>query len=154
MDSTKLVPNGHSLDIGVVIVANIINVLVIGIFLSRAVGKRSLEHTLGLVLVALALPLLFAAIRNLLTGREWWTVGLPSIMIVYLILELFLDYILKINFRHTPFLWPYLALFYLAFMMMIGYAFLTGRVYGYITLTTYFLGLLATWYSYSKVGHG
>jgi hypothetical protein len=37
---------------------------------------------------------------------------------------------------------------------MIGYSFLIGNAYGFVTLGTYFLGLFATWYSYAKVGHG
>ena len=39
-------------------------------------------------------------------------------------------------------------------MAMVGYSFLIKKSFGYVTLCTYFLGLLATWYSYAKVGHG
>jgi hypothetical protein len=38
-------------------------------------------------------------------------------------------------------------------MGMIGYAFLVGRVFGFITLVTYFMQLAATAYSYAKVGY-
>ena len=70
--------------------------------------------------------------------------------------ELLLDYVLEIDFRrtHTRLLGPYLALFYLGQMGLIGYAFVVQPVYGFVTLATYFLNLLATWYSYSRVGHG
>jgi hypothetical protein len=49
---------------------------------------------------------------------------------------------------------PYLLLFYLALMAMIGYSFLLGKTYGYITLATYFLHMAATAYSYGRVKHG
>ncbi|MBU7009941.1 MAG: hypothetical protein HXS46_04580 [Theionarchaea archaeon] len=86
--------------------------------------------------------------------REWWAIVLPSLLIVFLIVELILDYILKLDFRHTSLLWPYLLLYYVSLWGMIGYTFLIGTFYGGITLGTYFLNLLATWYSYSRVGHG
>jgi hypothetical protein len=141
-------------DLSVVIVANIINLLVIAVFLVRTLGKRDLEHMLGVVLVLCAIPLLYALYRNVAAGREWWAIVLPGFMVFYLILELLLDYILKVEFRQTALLWPYLLVFYLSLTGMIGYAFLSGKIRGYITLGTYFLGLFAAWYSYSKVGHG
>jgi hypothetical protein len=61
---------------------------------------------------------------------------------------------LKLDFRSTALLWPYLLVFYVALMGMIGYSFLIKKSFGYVTLCTYFLALLATWYSYAKVGHG
>jgi hypothetical protein len=32
---------------------------------------------------------------------------------------------------------------------MIGYSFQTGKPYGFMTLGTYFIGLLATWYGHA-----
>jgi len=61
---------------------------------------------------------------------------------------------LSLPFRSSRLLGPYLLLYYLSPMGMIGYAFLVSEAYGFITLATYFLNLLATWYSYCEVGHG
>ena len=146
--------DNRTIDVSLVGLANIINVLIVAIFLSRAGRKEDLEYYLGLAMVTLALPVLFIAVRNASTGREWWTAVLPILMVAFLCLELALDYVFKIKFRNTVYLWPYLVMFYLALMGLIGYAFLTSRLLGYVTLCTYFLGLLAAWYSYSKVGHG
>jgi hypothetical protein len=68
--------------------------------------------------------------------------------------EFVLDYWLELDFRHSRLLGPYLLLYYLALMGMIGYSFQVGRVFGFVTLATYFLQLAATGYSYRKVGHG
>ena len=63
-------------------------------------------------------------------------------------------YILQINFRSTRLLGPYLLLYYLAILGMIGYSFQIGKTYGFITLLTYFINQIATFYSYFRVGHG
>ena len=135
-------------------IANAVNILMIGIFFSRPKRLRQVEYVLGIVLEALAIPLAISVVLNLVGKREWWTIVLPSLLIVFLIVELILDYILKLEFRNTRLVWPYLLLYYLALWGMIGYCFLVGKAYGFITLATYFLNLLATWYSYSRVGHG
>ena len=135
-------------------IANLVNILMIGIFLSRPRRLRRVEHALGIVLLTLAIPLTISIALNLVGKREWWTVVLPSLLVVFLTIELILDYILKLEFRNTRLLWPYLLLYYLSSWGMIGYTFLVGKPYGFITLVTYFLHLGATWYSYSRVGHG
>jgi hypothetical protein len=144
----------RTIDLAVFIIANLVNLLLIGIFLSRPSGLEKLEHILGLIVVGLILPVGAVILLNALAKREWWTIVLPSLLILYLILELLFDHILKLDFRSTALLWPYLLVFYVALMAMIGYSFLIKKSYGYVTLCTYFLSLLATWYSYAKVGHG
>ncbi|HTP12351.1 MAG TPA: hypothetical protein VMM37_01935, partial [Bacteroidota bacterium] len=70
------------------------------------------------------------------------------------LLEFLLDYVLKSAFRKSRFLPVYLGIFYLASLAMVGYSFGVSRQLGFVTLTTYLAGVLAAWYSYSKVGHG
>ncbi|MAG36867.1 MAG: hypothetical protein CL878_11585 [Dehalococcoidia bacterium] len=141
-------------DTSLFVIANLVNILVAGILISRPRGLERVESVLGLVVIALAVPTAAAVVLNLLDRREWWTVVLPSLLVAFLLVELFLDYILKLDFRNTALLWPYLGIYYLALMAMIGYSFGIGRPYGFATLTTYFVNLFATWYSYSQVGHG
>ncbi len=142
------------IDIAIFVIANLVNLLLMGIFLSRPKGLKKVEYVLGLFTVSMILPVSVAVILNILGKRDWWTLVLPLVLILFLAVELLFDYILKLSFRKTRLLWPYLFLYYLALMAMIGYSFLIGRPYGFVTLGTYFLSLFATWYSYSKVGHG
>jgi len=142
------------IDIAIFVIANLVNLLLMGIFLSRPKGLKKVEYVLGLFTVSMILPVSVAVILNILGKRDWWTLVLPLVLILFLAVELLFDYILKLNFRKTRLLWPYLFLYYVALMAMIGYSFLIGRPYGFVTLGTYFLSLFATWYSYSKVGHG
>jgi hypothetical protein len=141
-------------DNGMVVLANAFNLLVVAVFLARARKLQRLEWMLGLAIVLLALPTAAAVIANMLAGREWWTCLLPIFLLSYCVLEFLLDYVFKSDFRKTDFLYAYLAVFYLAALAMIGYSFGVQKLFGFITLGTYFLGLVAAWYSYKKVGHG
>ena len=143
-----------TIDVGIFIIANVVNLLLIGIFLSRVKRVVNVEFVLGIVVVAMALPLIGAVLVNILSRREWWTIVLLLPMILYCIVELVLDYVLKMEFRSTSLLWPYLTLFYLGLFGIVGYSFSVGKAYGFATPVTYFFNLFASWYSYSKVGHG
>jgi hypothetical protein len=144
----------HIVDLVVFAIANLANLLMVGIFLSRVRGQESVERVLGLVFLALGLPLAVALLLNILGGRGVWMIALPALLLLFMIVELIVDYILDWDFRRTRFLGPYLLLYYVSLMGMVGYSFFIGTTFGFITLATYFLQLFATWYSCSKVGHG
>ncbi len=137
-------------DLVVVVAANLFNLLMASIFTTRPRGWKRFERTAGLVMVGMAVPLGAAVILNALGKREWWFVLLPLPLILHCVVELLLDYILKLDFRKTRLLGPYLALFYLGQMGLIGYAFVAEPAYGFVTLATYFVCLGATRYAHSK----
>ncbi len=137
-------------DLALFVIANLVNLTVVTIFLSRSREWDRIEYILGLVVVAMILPVGTALILNILGKREWWTIVYPMLLVLFCIVELILDYILKLEFRKTALLWPYIALFYLATIGMVGYAFAIGKKYGFVTLFTYFLNLAATWYAHSR----
>jgi hypothetical protein len=142
------------LDLVVVIIANLLNLILSLIFLNRVFGRTAWEHGLGYATLIMALPLTIIAIANLVGRRSWAFWVLPLVMVAYLTVEFALDYWLKFNFRQTAWLGPYLLLYYLALFAMIGYAFMVGKSYGFVTLVTYFINLAATFFSYTRVGHG
>jgi hypothetical protein len=142
------------IDLALFVIANLVNLLLAGMFLARVKGLGRLAHSLGLVALFLGLPVAAIAILNLLGGREWWTVVLPALYVVYALLHLTLETILKLDFRKSRLLWPYLVVYYLGLLGLVGYSFSIGTPYGFVTLGTYFLCLFATWYAYSRVGHG
>jgi hypothetical protein len=147
----------RAVDLGVFVIANSINLLLVVIFVARAqAGTREtrVEHAAGLVVVAMALPLAVAVAVNVIAKREWWFWALPLVTVAYLIVEFVLDYALQVDFRRGGLLAPYLILFYLGQFAMIGYSFSVGKPHGFITLVTYFINLAATFYSYARVRHG
>jgi hypothetical protein len=142
--------NHSTIDYLLFVVANLANLLTAGIFLSRVAGQDRAETVLGLVFVSLALPAAAAVVLNALAGREWWTILLPVPLIAFCIVELLLDYVLHIEFRTTGLRWPYLILYYVALISMVGYSFGIGKPYGFVTLATYMVNLGATGYAFSK----
>jgi hypothetical protein len=111
-------------------------------------------NIIGVIWVAFIVVLSIVVFVSVRGRREWWTIVLPSLLIAFLILEIILDYILQIDFRTTRLLGPYLLLYYLALFGMIGYSFQIGKKFGFVTLMTYFINQIVTFYSYFQVGHG
>jgi hypothetical protein len=144
----------RSIDLSVVIIANLTNLLLALMFMFRGRGSAKIGSGVGWAAVILGIPLLVAAILNASAGRPWWSYVLPGLLILYDLVEFILDYLLKFDFRRSRWLGPYLGLYYLALMGMIGYAFAVGRPFGFVTLVTYFLNLAATAWSYARVQHG
>ena len=146
--------NYNVVDLVIFSIANFLNLVLAVMFIARARGLKPLERRAGIATLVLILPVGAAMIINLVNGREWWYVVFPALLLAFFLVELALDYILELDFRNTRLLWPYLLLYYLSMMAMIGYSFGIGEIFGFITLATYFISLGATWYSYSRVGHG
>lgn len=143
----------RTFDLIVVAVTNLFNIIMVVVFYYRT---RGINHPkiVGYIWACLAILLLAAAIFNLRSKLTWWSIAIPLSFSVFLILELILDYYLQLDFRSTGLLAPYLVLYYLSILGMIGYAFLTEKRFGIITLATYFLSQIAALYSYLKIGHG
>jgi hypothetical protein len=143
----------RKVDLTVFTLANLMNIIMVLIFLSRVAGTPR-TSIIGVIWMGFIIVLTIIVVLNVKGRREWWTIALPSLMIAFLTLELILDYILQIDFRNTRLLGPYLLLYYTAILGMIGYTFQIGKRYGFITLLTYFMNQIATFYSYFQVGHG
>jgi hypothetical protein len=140
-------------DLTLFAVANAMNLMMVGVFLGRVAG-RSDAHWPGEIWALLAAILAGGAFINWRRRRPGWEIGLPLPLVAFLLVELILDYALGFDFRHTLWVGPYLLLYYLGLMAMIGYAFRSGKGYGLITLATYFLNQGATFYAYFLAGHG
>ena len=149
----EISPDQHTIDVTMVVIANLVNIALTGIFLTRPFKLDQVEYFLGLFLSGLVLPIIGLVALNWRSHREWWTIVLPLLLAGFLLLDFILDYILGINWRITWMKGPILLFYYASVMVMIGYAFLTGKVYGVVTLITYFLCLGATLYSLSRVGY-
>ena len=138
------------LDLGLFLIINLFNLLTTVILLARTRGMAQLEYNLGLIWVAMIAPVGAIIILNYMNQREWWTTVLPLFFLAFLVLELILDYILKLNFRQTQLLWPYFTLFLISQFTMIGFSFLAKKQYGYVTLVTYFIVLSVALYARMK----
>lgn len=146
-------PASFWIDIGVFTVANLMNVIMVGVFIARTM-KTGHSPAVSAIWIIFIIILIVAAIFNVREKRNWWTFVLPAILALFLVAEVVLDYILQIDFRNTKLLGPYLVLYYAGILGLIGYSFQIEKKYGFITLVTYFLSQAAALYSYLQVGHG
>lgn len=140
------------IDLGVVICVNLFNLLLAAMFWGRVSDNPSIARLAGVSSLVLGIPLAVFAAANLVQRRPWWTVALPLLLVLFLLIELVFDYILKIEFRQTWLVGPYLLLYYLGSMVMVGYAFIVKTPYGVLTLITYFIQVALGVYARYKTG--
>ena len=143
----------RSIDLVAVAVANLMNIIMVGVFVLRSLMIGRLR-AVGAVWGAFILVLAVVILLDVRANREWWAIVLPLLLMVFLIVEVVLDYIVEYEFRSTTLLGPYLCLYYVSILGMIGHAFLTERKYGFVTLSTYFLSQIAALTSYVRADHG
>ena len=144
----------YLIDFCAVLLVNIFNLMCAWMFALRAQSKPAAGRVFGWIGVAAGLGLVVPAACSAVLGRPWWTVGLPAVLVLYCLVELVADGLLKLPFRQSRWLGPYLGLYYLGSMIMVGYAFLVNPAWGVVTLVTYFVNLAAALISFKRVGHG
>lgn len=147
--------NYYLLDLTLFFIINIANFIISAIFISR-VKKPGFEHILGIFYMMLGIPTLIVAISNLIFLREWWFWIFPLLFLIFIIFELIIDYVKKIEFRNPrnkTILIPYLILYYVSIILMWGLTWTLGILYGAITGISYFLQLGCSIYA-NKQGVG
>jgi hypothetical protein len=103
-------------------VVNAVNLLQAAGFLSRVLtGSRVINHYLGMVIIALAVPATGAlvALRHVGAGWRQW-IG-PAVFLAFVAFEVVVDYAWPVEFRSPPrssILVPYLLLFFGAILLM------------------------------------
>lgn len=135
--------NYYLFDLIIFFIINSANIVISTIFIVR-VKKPGLEHGLGILYIVLGIPTLVIIILNISLQREWWFWIFPSIFLIFIVFELFVDYIKKTEFRKPRnycILIPYLILYYISIILMWGLTWTLGPLYGAITGVTYFLQL-------------
>jgi hypothetical protein len=110
------------------VVAVTINVFLIALFIARLSKKPRIEHWLGIVIILNAVPLLYLFVKAFSFKRPVLYFIQIGLMIAYLIVELILDYILKVDFRQNlRIVIPYIMLFFSGTGGMIGVASHAGK---------------------------
>jgi hypothetical protein len=108
------------------------------IFVARLAGRSQIEHGVGLLLVLLILPLIYLFISGFYLSRPKIYFLWIGLMIVFLIVELLLDYVLKLPFRAVR--WQaiaYVMLFFGSTGGMLGVATLAGRGWTWAAVTSF-----------------
>ncbi len=112
--------------------------LVILVFLVRLAGSERTEHVLGIVLIALIVPLLYLLFAARGAGRPALYFVQLGLMILYLIIELLVDYIFKLDFRNVRWMTiTYVTLFSAATGGMMGIAAHAGKGWSFASIALF-----------------
>lgn len=129
-------------DLVFVLCAVIFHILIIGIYITSRYDRVKLRTTFGKITIGLGIPLLAVLASYALEGRPLRVLIYLAVILLYLIVELLLDFILKIEFREKPILHiPYIVLFYFACFSFIAISFTISNGWGY-AVSVSFWGVL------------
>lgn len=121
-------------------VVNLVNLLQAVGFLSRIrSGTMLLNHRLGYVIIALAVPALVALVAFIRSEAGVLNYLGPIMFLCFVALMLVVDYVAPVEFRSPPrygILVPYLVLFFGAIVLMGLPMFRLNRAYWLVTVVT------------------
>ena len=122
------------------VVVNAVNLLQGAGFISRVItGSLRINRLLGLVIIALAVPAAVALVVFLHAGSGWLYWLGPAVYIVFVALEILVDYAAPVEFRsprRAEILVPYLLLFFGAILLMGLQTFNLNRALWLVTVVT------------------
>jgi len=123
------------------------NLLIAGVFIAQKKGDIRIIRTLGSIVMALALPFGYVLYQHLMKGGNVWARVALAVVLAYQLVELLMDYILKIDFRSK---WvthiPYILLEYAAFAGLIYTAFNISEFWGWVVSVTFWVAMVALVY--------
>jgi len=110
------------------------------IFIFRLLGFSKIEYWIGMVFISTSLPIIFLLFKaNEFQRPAIYYIQL-GIMLTFIVVELFLDYVLKVDFRNTRWMViSYVTLFFAATGGMIGIASLSGKSYSIISIILFLI---------------
>ena len=117
---------------------------IIGVFISVAREKEKYLRGIGVIMISLIIPLIIVFIDYLVIGQKLMRYIYIIIIIAYLIVELLLDFILKIEFRDkTRTHVPYIILEYAACFAFIFNTIKINEILGWVVSICFWV-MLAT----------
>jgi hypothetical protein len=123
-----------------VVSAIIFPIGVSGVYLGSKFNNEAVLQIFGAIVVLLLIPFTVSLILYIKVKSEKKIIISLVIILLYLTLEIVLDYILKIPFRDILALHIfYITVFYAAAFSMIGVSFNINKKTGFIVLTTFLI---------------
>jgi hypothetical protein len=136
-------------DLVFVLSAIVFNLLIAGVFIAQKKERPKLVRTFGILWLSLAIPLAVVFIHYLIVGRDLWIMIYFGFILLYIFVELLLDYILKIEFRQKKITHiPYIVLEYIALFGLIGISFAIDRTWGFLVSISFWILLASLIYLY------
>ena len=132
------------------ITANIYMLLIIAVFIARILGSLEISRWIGFTSSLVLFPLLYLFVVGLRTGRRKIYFAWLVLMILFVLFELIVDQILRIDLRsQQSSVVPYVMFFFAATGGMIGVASQAGKAW---TITTVIIFLILAVMSFVQRG--
>ncbi|MBN2045758.1 MAG: hypothetical protein JW757_12100 [Anaerolineales bacterium] len=123
------------------------------VFVTRLIDKPKLESTFGILSLLSGIPLGYLLITAPQHNREPLYYIQVGLMLVWIIIEIVIDYILKLNFRQNMrWVIPYVMLFFAGTGGMLGVASLAGTGWMVTAVVIFLLMAGLTFYQRAKTG--
>ena len=118
----------------------VFNISVSALYIATKFGDTLLVQVCGGIVISLIVPFTVTLIGNVREKAEKRTIISHVVILFYLFLELFLDYVLRIPFREILAIHvPYIIVFYAALFSMIAISFEKSRKMGFVVIATFLI---------------
>jgi len=135
------------------ITANVYFLTVIALFTARLAGRQELGEWIGLVSILAMIPLAYLFVVGLKTDRPFIYFIWIGLMLLFLLFELIVDHLLKLNFRsNLRTAIPYIMFFFGATGGLIGVAAQAGRQWLYMAVALYLVMAAVAFIHRAKTG--
>jgi len=122
------------------ITANVYMLLVIVMFIARILGQLEIGQWIGLASTLALIPLAYLFVVGLNTNRRRIYFVWLGLMILFLLFELIVDHILRLDFRNVQWaIVPYVMFFFGATGGMIGIASYAGKAWAITTVNIFLI---------------
>jgi hypothetical protein len=142
-----------NIDLLGLLVAVLIYSSAILVFLARLCGKKQIVFITGIFELSLSIPLIYLLIRAHADSRPTLYYIQVGLMLLWLVIELLLDYILKIDFRKTKWMVIcYVTIFFAGTGGMLGVASNAGRGWSFISIFLFLIMTILAFIQRKKTG--
>jgi hypothetical protein len=116
------------------------NLLIAAIFVAQKLGQDKLVKTFGILWLWLIIPLSLVFVSYWQAGKEAQVLLYFGLIFLYMLVELLLDYVFKIDFRSKPIVHvPYIILEYIALFSLIAIAFDIDQRWGIVVSSCFWI---------------
>jgi hypothetical protein len=122
------------------ITANVYMLLIIAVFIARILGLLEISRWIGFTSSLVIFPLLYIFIVGLRTSRRKIYFAWLALMILFVLFELIVDQLLRVDLRsQQSSVIPYVMFFFAATGGMIGVASQAGKTWAITTVTIFLI---------------
>jgi len=146
MGITKLNPFGAYLAIFILLTSSLV-------FIFRLLNQQKAEYWTGIALIITTIPLCYLLYTAIQYKRPLIYYIQLGLIILFLVVELLLDYVFKVDFRHTNWmLISYVTLFFAATGGLIGIASQAGKYWAFLSITLFLIMAALAFIQHTKTG--